>query len=169
MDMEIVTMNDSLKPVEPMVHRSQISVPYTWWAGDTAGRFLKTLRDEQTIMGNRCERCDRVFVPPRKTCPACFTANETWTAVSNEGTVISFTVARRQLAAIVRKVPVIFALIRLDGADTALLHTLGQTDPDRVEIGMRVRACFSMDAGATINAIAHFVPVVQPEPMTLIK
>ena len=152
-------MKDSLKHVEPMVHRSQISVPYTWWAGDTAGRFLKSLRDRQTIMGTRCERCSRVFVPPRKTCPACFTANETWTAVSSEGNVIAYTVARRQQAALARKVPVIFALIRLDGADTALLHTIGRTSPDGVKIGMRVRACFSEQAGATINAISHFVPV----------
>ncbi|MBC2710297.1 MAG: Zn-ribbon domain-containing OB-fold protein [Desulfosarcina sp.] len=152
-------MSSLLKQVEPMVYSSQISVPYTWWAGDTAGRFLKTLRDEQTIMGTRCESCNRVFVPPRKTCPACFTENETWTAVSDEGTVVSFTVARRQLAAIAQKVPVIYALIRLDGADTALLHTIAQADPDDAKIGMRVRACFSKKAGATINAISHFVPI----------
>ena len=153
-------MKDSLKYVEPMVHRSQISVPYTWWAGKTASRFLKSLRDRQTILGTRCEGCSRVFVPPRKTCPTCLTLNETWTAVSNEGTVVSFTVARRQLASIIaRKVPVVFALILLDGADTALLHIIDQTDPDRVTIGMRVRACFSSEAGATINAISHFAPV----------
>lgn len=151
-------MSDSLNPVEPMVYHSQISVPYSWWAGDTAGRFLTTLRDEQTIMGTRCERCERVFVPPRKTCPTCFTENKTWTAVSNEGTVTAFTVARRQLAAIARPVPVVFALIRLDGADTALLHTIGRIDPDRVSIGMRVRACFSREAGATMAAISHFEP-----------
>ncbi|MCB2149184.1 MAG: Zn-ribbon domain-containing OB-fold protein [Deltaproteobacteria bacterium] len=151
-------MNNSLKHIEPMVHHSQINVPYTWWAGDTAGRFLKTLRDEQTIMGTRCNHCARVTVPPRKTCPTCFTENQTWTAVSDQGTVVAFSVARRQLAALVKKVPVIFALIRLDGADTALLHTISQVDPAEVTIGMRVRACFSKDAGATIMAISHFVP-----------
>ncbi|BBO67694.1 hypothetical protein DSCA_16240 [Desulfosarcina alkanivorans] len=152
-------MSHSLTQVDPMVVRSRISVPYTWWAGDTAGRFLSALRDEQTILGTRCERCQRVFVPPRKVCPTCFTPNDDWTAVSDEGTVTAFTVARRQLAAIARPVPVIFALIRLDGADTALLHTIGRTDPDRVAIGMRVRACFSGKAGATIAAISHFEPV----------
>lgn len=151
-------MNDLLRHADPMVYRSQISVPYTWWAGDTAGRFLKALRDEQTIMGNCCGQCKRVFVPPRKTCPTCFTANNTWRAVSSEGTVISYTVARRQLAAIERQVPVVFALIRLDGADTALLHTIDAPDPDQVEIGMRVRACFSPKDGATIKAISGFVP-----------
>ena len=151
-------MNISLAAIEPMVQPSRISVPYTWWAGETAGRFLTALRDEQTIYGTRCDGCNRVFVPPRKTCPTCFSPNEAWTPVSTVGTVVAFTVARRQLAAIPEKVPVIFALIRLDGADTALLHTVAGTEPERIAIGMRVRACFSEQAGATINAIAHFEP-----------
>ena len=151
-------MNISLAAIEPMVQPSRISVPYTWWAGETAGRFLTALRDEQTIYGTRCDGCNRVFVPPRKTCPTCFSPNEAWTPVSTVGTVVAFTVARRQLAAIPEKVPVIFALIRLDGADTALLHTVAGTEPERIAIGMRVQACFSDQAGATINAISHFEP-----------
>jgi uncharacterized OB-fold protein len=152
-------MNPTLDRIEPMVYASQISVPYTWWAGETTGRFLKALRDEQKIVGNRCDGCNRVFVPPRKTCPTCFTPNETWNTVANEGVVVAFTVARRQLAAIPRKVPVIFALIRLDGADTALLHTIGGAEPGQVAIGMRVRACFADRPEATIRAISHFEPV----------
>ena len=79
--------------------------------------------------------------------------------MSSVGTVVAFSVARRQLAAIKGAVPVIFALVRLDGADTALLHTIAATEPDQVSIGMRVRACFSDQAGATIKAISHFEPV----------
>jgi len=152
-------MSNPLDTIEPMVQPSRISVPYTWWAGETAGRFLTALRDEQTIYGTRCDGCKRVFVPPRKTCPTCFTANDTWTPVANVGTVVAFSVARRQLAAIPEKVPVVFALVRLDGADTALLHTIAGADPDQVAIGMRVRACFSDGAGSTITAISHFEPV----------
>lgn len=158
-DKETITMTRPLDHVVPMVYPSQISVPYTWWAGDTAGRFLKTLRDRKTIVGNRCDHCGRVFVPPRKTCPTCFTANDAWTTVANEGTVVAFTIARRQLAAIPKKVPVTFALIRLDGADTALLHMIEGADPDQIAIGMRVRACFADAPEATIMAISHFAPV----------
>lgn len=149
----------SLDTVTPMVHRSRISVPYTWWAGDTAGRFLRALHDRQTIMGTRCEHCRRVFVPPRKTCPTCFANNATWVTVANQGTLVTFSVARRQLAAIPATVPVVFGLIRLDGADTALLHRIDGIEPEHVTIGMRVKASFSRDAGKTIKAIAHFEPV----------
>jgi uncharacterized protein len=133
-------MADIFEGVEPMVHKSRINVPYNWWAGDTASHFLIALRDEQKIVGSRCRSCNRVFIPPRKSCPTCFKDEMEWTDVADEGTVQAFTVARRQLAALPGKVPVCFALIKLDGADTALLHYLGEVDPAKIRIGMRVKA-----------------------------
>lgn len=151
-------MEDVFKGVAPLVHESQINVPYSWWAGDTASRFFVALRDEKKILGTRCDACNRTFVPPRKTCPLCFGENEKWVEVATEGVVESFTVARRQLAAIPRKVPVIFGLIRLDGADTALLHYIDEVAPEAVHIGMRVTACFAPDPGGNITDITHFKP-----------
>jgi hypothetical protein len=102
-----------------------------------------------------------VFLPPRKVCPSCFTENKEWVNVSDEGTVLSFTVARRQFAAIPRdkKVPVIWGLIKLDGADTALLHYLDDVKPEDVTIGMRVKAVFSDVRKGAIRDISHFKPV----------
>ena len=151
-------MEDVFKGVEPLVHQSQINVPYSWWAGDTASRFFVALRDEQKILGTRCDACNRTFVPPRKTCPLCFGDNEKWVEVSPQGVVESFTVARRQLAAIPRKVPVVFGLIRLDGADTALLHYIDEIAPEAVRIGMRVTACFASQPCGHITDITHFKP-----------
>ncbi|UCD56203.1 MAG: Zn-ribbon domain-containing OB-fold protein, partial [Candidatus Hydrogenedentota bacterium] len=152
-------MREDLAGVEPAVHKSGISVPYHWWAGETASRFFTAIRDEQKIMGIRCARCGKVFLPPRKTCPSCFSQNEEWVPLSTEGELISFTVARRQLAALPRKVPVIYGLIKLDGADTALLHMLGEVDPSEVRIGMRVAAKFSDNRTGSIMDIDYFTPV----------
>jgi len=154
-------MSDPLQGIEPMVYNSKINVPYSWWAGDTASRFFISLRDEKKIMGTKCGACNKVFLPPRKVCPSCFAENAAWVNVSDEGTVLSFSVARRQFAAIPRhkKVPVIWGLIKLDGADTAMLHYLGEIDPERVTIGMRVKAVFSDVRKGTIHDISHFKPV----------
>lgn len=151
-------MDDIFRGIEPLVHRSRINVPYSWWAGDTASRFLVALRDDRKILGTRCEACSRTFVPPRKTCPVCFGENETWVEVSSRGVVESFTVVRRQLAALARKVPVIFGLIRLDGADTAILHYIDEVAPEALRIGMRVTACFSDAPQGHITDISHFKP-----------
>ena len=152
-------MKEDLHDVEPMVYKSKISVPYHWWAGDTASSFFIALRDEKKIMGTRCGNCRKVFLPPRKVCPECFTENEEWIEVSHQGTVQSFTVARRQLASLSKKVPVIFGLIKLDGADTAILHYIEECDPDNISIGMRVEAQFSENRIGNINDILSFKPV----------
>ncbi len=151
-------MEDDFKGIEPMVYKSQINVPYSWWAGDTASKFLVAIRDEQKIMGTKCGKCKRVFIPPRKVCPTCFKPNEEWVSVSDTGTVQAFTVARRQLAALSQKVPVCFALIKLEGADTALLHCLSEVDPADIKIGMRVKARFAEERSGTIKDIDYFRP-----------
>jgi uncharacterized OB-fold protein len=151
-------MTELFAGVEPMVYQSRISVPYSWWAGDTASRFFIALRDEKKILGKKCGQCAKVYVPPRKVCPVCFVETPEWVEVSNEGVLQSYTVARRQLASLPAKAPVIFGLIRLDGADTGLLHCLGEVDPGQVVIGMRLKAVFADERKGGIRDIAYFRP-----------
>jgi uncharacterized protein len=154
-------MSDQFQGIEPMVYQSKINVPYSWWAGDTASKFFISLRDERKIIAPRCGKCGKVFMPPRKVCPICFTENTEWVNVSDEGTVVTFSVARRQFASIPkdRKVPVVWALVKLDGADTAILHYLDEVKPADVKIGMRVKAVFAESRTGGIRDISHFKPV----------
>ena len=152
-------MEDIFSGVEPMVLKSGINVPYSWWAGDTASKFFRSLRDDRQIVGTKCGKCNKVFVPPRKTCPGCFIKNDEWVTVSEQGTLISYTVARRQLATLPMKAPVIFGLIKLDKADTSLLHILGEADPDSLTIGMQVKAVFSAERKGGIRDIIYFKPI----------
>ena len=152
-------MSDIFTGVEPMVYKSRISVPYHWWAGETASRFFIALRDEQKILGTKCAKCRKVFLPPRKVCPDCFTVNKQWVEVSPVGTVKAFTVARRQLAALPEKAPVIFALIKLKGGNTSILHILGEVKPQDVKVGMKVQAKFAAKRKGAIFDIEYFRPV----------
>ena len=152
-------MSDQFKGIEPMVYESKISVPYTWWAGDTASKFLVALRDEQKITGLKCNKCGKVYVPPRKVCPTCFTENEEWVDLSGEGVLQSYTVVRKQLASVPKKVPVMYGLIKMDGADTGMLHFLDNVKPEELKIGMRFKAVFSDERKAVINDIAYFEPI----------
>jgi len=152
-------MSDIFENVQPMVHKSRISVPYHWWAGETASRFFIGLRDEQKIQGTRCAKCKKVFLPPRKTCPVCFTPNEEWVEISPRGTLLTYTVVRRQLASLPKKPPVIYGLIKLEGADTAFLHILDKIRPEDVKIGMKVEARFAEKRSGTIFDIEYFKPL----------
>ena len=154
-------MSDQFQGIEPMVYKSKINVPYSWWAGNTATSFFVSLRDDKKITAMKCGSCGKVFIPPRKICPVCFTENTQWVNVSDEGKVLSYSIARRQLASIPKdkKVPVIWGLIKLDGADSALLHYLDDIRPEDVKIGMRVKAVFAESRKGVIRDISHFKPV----------
>ncbi|MEW6259167.1 MAG: Zn-ribbon domain-containing OB-fold protein [Thermodesulfobacteriota bacterium] len=152
-------MNDLLASVEPLVVESGIRVPYSWWAGETIGRFLMALRDECRIYATRCDHCSRVMIPPRKTCPLCFAENLPWQEVSPIGTVQGFTIIRKPRAAWKRPVPAVVGLILLDGSTTSMLHFIAGVDPETVHIGMRVQAIFAEVRKGHILDIAYFCPV----------
>ncbi|MBI5367077.1 MAG: OB-fold domain-containing protein [Planctomycetes bacterium] len=122
--------------IEPRAVEGRIRIPYRWPAGRTAGAFLARLRDEGRLYGLRCPRCKQVAVPPRPRCLACRVPSEDWVAVGPEGELLSWTTAP---AAPARPAEV-WALVRLDGADTALFHRLLDVPPDRLRVGLRVRA-----------------------------
>ncbi|MBU2489626.1 MAG: Zn-ribbon domain-containing OB-fold protein [Proteobacteria bacterium] len=151
-------IDQDLSKVTPQVYESKIGVPYTWWAGDTATRFLEGIRDRGELWATRCGKCSRTYVPPRKNCPGCFEENAEWVQVGPGATVVTFTVARRPLAAIPDPVPVVFALVKPDGADTAMLHRIGDVDPEKVSIGMRVKPRFAAERKGHIRDIECFVP-----------
>ncbi len=134
-------MTVKLNQVEPLTLEGQIAVPYTWWVGEVGSRFLIALRDEAKIIGNRCTRCNTVYVPPRKNCGSCFEDIDQFVEVSNEGIVSAHTVVRFKYPLQPVDIPFAYALIRLDGADVSLAHII-KGDLDKLKNGVRVRARF---------------------------
>jgi uncharacterized protein len=152
-------VSDIFENIEPMVYKSRINVPYQWWAGETASRFFISLRDDQKILGTKCTQCGKTYVPPRKTCPTCFTQNEEWIEVSPVGTLVTYTVVRRQLASLPKKPPIIYGLIHLEGSDTSLLHIIDEVKPEEVKVGMKLQAKFASERTGNIFDIEYFRPV----------
>lgn len=54
--------------------------------------------------------------------------------------------------------PFAFALIKLDGADTALLHAVDAGDESAMQTGMRVTPRWADQALGSIKDLSHFVP-----------
>jgi len=134
-----VTAN--LDQVEPLALQGRIAVPYTWWVGEVGSRFLIALRDKEKIIGNRCDRCNTVYVPPRKNCGRCFADIDEFVELSNEGTVTAHTIVRFKYPLQPADPPFAYALIRLDGADVELVHII-KNDLDSLKNGVRVRTHF---------------------------
>jgi uncharacterized OB-fold protein len=137
----------------PVLVEGRIRIPYRWPAGRAGGRFLALLRDEGRLTGLRCSRCRRIFVPPRARCPSCHVPCEEEIGVGPEGEVRAWTVDRRVTP------PVVLALVRLDGADTGLLHLLKGVEPTKIRRGLRVRAVLAETRRGQITDLDGFRPV----------
>ena len=122
-------------------------MPYRYHAGFYYSRFLRELRDNKRIVGVKCPGCGKVYVPPRIVCRDCFVKMEEYVPVSAEGSLIAYTVTNFSYTDTTRgeprKVPYTAAYIRLDGADSNIVHCLNETDEAKIRAGMRVRAVFS--------------------------
>ncbi len=148
-------MKEWLDDVEALTLKGRIAVPYTWWVGETGSRFLISLRDEEKIMGNRCSRCNTVYVPPRKNCGRCFEEITHWVELSTEGVVKAHTVVRYAAPMQPAEPPFAYALIRLDGADVDFLHMV-RDGLDRLRNGVRVIARFREERSGHILDIEDF-------------
>jgi uncharacterized OB-fold protein len=142
------------------VVEGKLALPYKYFAGRVGSRFIVALRDEKKILGVRCTRCDRTFVPPRQTCERCFEdLSESWVELSHTGEVTNYTVVRYPDRHLPREVPFVLAMIKLGGADTAFPHILEGVAPEAVKVGMTVKAVFADETTHTILDIDHFEPV----------
>ena len=145
--------------VENIIYSGRIKVPYKWYVGEVGSRFLTALRDDKEIWGIRCPECRKVYVPPVKNCGECFALTDEWVRVEETGTLEAFTVVRYAHAMQPVEPPFAYGLIRLDGADGALPHLIGEADLDELKAGMRLKAIFADERKGSILDIKHFAPI----------
>lgn len=127
--------------------------------GEIGTRFFRELRDNKRIMGIRCGTCGTVYVPPRNTCRECFEKLEDWVEVGSGGTLETFTVVHTPVAHQPAELPYVLGIIKLDGADTGLVHLVWAEDLGELEPGMRLEAVFREERQGNINDILHFTSV----------
>ena len=152
-------MKEEFDTTDCFVVDGKLALPYTYFAGRVGSKFLTTIRDEKKIMGIKCNKCNKVFVPPHQTCDVCMEdIRDNWVDVQNTGEVTNFTVVRYDDKHLPKKAPYVLAMIKLDGADTSLVHVVEGIDLDKAKIGMKVQAVFADETTSTIMDIDHFAP-----------
>ena len=133
---------------------------YYWHCGYYMSQFLLGLRDRKTILGIKCPRCGRVYVPPREVCGRCFVTMDEWVDLGTEGYIYAFTVVKLPYidpnTGKPIKVPRTDIYVKLDGADTCLMHWLDETDEKKIAVGARVKAVFKKRRRGTIHDIEYF-------------
>jgi uncharacterized OB-fold protein len=133
-----------------------VAFRYTPGVGNTA--FFEALRDRGVFLGSRCDRCAVTYLPARIFCERCLAELQPSVECGPEGELVSWTVARVDVDGRPLDPPILAGLIKLDGADTVLLHPLvGFVGDPRS--GARVRAVLASAREGSILDVEGFAPV----------
>lgn len=159
--LDLITPSERFRIIslDPYVAEGRLAMPYRYFPGPIATRFFVELRDNQRILGIRCPTCETVYVPPEATCGKCFEKLEEWIEVDRQGVLQSYTATRYSLTAHPVPAPVMYGIVKLDGADTGLVHLLGEVDLEALHLGVRVEAVFRELRVGNILDIKYFRPV----------
>jgi uncharacterized OB-fold protein len=134
----------------------EIAFDYTRSLGPVLGQFMTALR-ERRILGARGAD-GRVHAPPFEYDPVTARAPRELVEVGPAGTVLGWSWQPAPLMGQPLDHPFGWALIRLDGADTAMLHAVDAGSAAAMRTGMRVRARWAADRVGSIRDIACFEP-----------
>lgn len=153
---------DITPPNEPVLSASLTpSFDYTRSTGPVLGAFFTGLADRR-IVGTRDSR-GAVHVPPVEYDPhtreALTEIVEVGSGSAIDGVVVAWTWVPNPTDVNPVASPFAWALVRFDGADTAMLLPLVVDGPDAVTTGMRVRVRWAAERVGSVHDIASVVPV----------
>jgi uncharacterized OB-fold protein len=135
---------------------------FGWDTGVAIGSYLAALKDGR-IIGSYCATCHKTVVPPRVVCELCFRPMQEYVHLKDTGTVNTYSLCYVTWDVQRIKEPEIPAVIDIDGASPmhGIMHKLGEVDPGKVHIGMRVKAVWksAKERVGAITDILYFKPV----------
>jgi uncharacterized OB-fold protein len=147
-------------PAQIVDHEPPLSAPlklsfdYTRSVGSVLSEFFTALRGRH-VVGVRGSD-GRVHVPPAEFDPVTYAPLSEIVPVASVGTVVSWTWQPEPLDGQPLDRPFAFALIKLDGADTPLLHAVDAGSPDAISTGARVHVHWAGEPVGAITDIAYF-------------
>ena len=141
-----------------------VRLEYRYTPGVAMSRFLRHI-EQGKIVGQRCSKCGKVYVPPRSgACPRCGVPIEEEVPVADTGTVTTFCIVNVPFAGSI-PIPYVAGLILLDGADIPISYLLQEVEADEVRMGMRVQAVWvdESERRPHMESIKYFKPNGEPD------
>ncbi len=150
---------DGIKYVDAAVY-----LPYHYVAGDYKARYLQALKDK-TILGSKCSKTGKVFVPPLVASPESFAPCTEFVEVADRGVITTFCVVNIPVIGRALEIPYVAASVALDGADISIFALIQECKPEDVRMGMRVEAVWKPDGErqGDHEDILYFRPTGEPD------
>jgi uncharacterized OB-fold protein len=140
----------------------QLNGQFAWDTGVAIGRYLESLK-AGVILGVHCKTCQKTMVPPRTVCEWCFQPLDDFIPLQDTGIVNTFSLCYVTWDVKRIKEPEIPAVIEIDGASPlhGIMHMLGEVEPEKIHIGMRVKAVWKppKERVGSITDILYFKPI----------
>lgn len=133
-----------------------LEYPFRRTVGAVQGAFLAGLRDRR-VLGIKAAD-GRVLCPPAEYDPVTSEELTDLVELGRAGTVTTWSWEPQPRPEQPLDRPFAWALVRLDGADTALLHAVDAGSPEAMATGMRVQVRWADERVGAIGDIACFVP-----------
>jgi uncharacterized OB-fold protein len=137
-------------PKDVLLWEGEIPIRHRYTPGVAGEAFFTALKERGEFLASRCTSCSITYCPPRLFCERCFSGLEPDTQVGPRGVLESFTVGHVGVDGEPLDHPLMVGLVRLDGADTVLMHLL--VDYEDPVIGDRVEAVLE-PSGSRIGSI----------------
>jgi len=147
---------------QPLRAPLEIGFDYTRSLGPVLSQFMTALAGRR-ILGARAAD-GRVHAPPFEYDPDTSEPPGDLIEVGPEGTVVSWTWVAEPLDGQPLAHPFGWALIRLDGADTAMLHAVDAGSAAALHTGLRVRPRWSAAPVGSMRDLACFEPSGTGQP-----
>jgi uncharacterized OB-fold protein len=127
-------------------------------------RYLQGLK-EGRLLGQRCPKCGKVYIPPRGACPVDGVPTEEEVELPDRGIVTTFCIVNVPFLGQRIPPPYVAAYVLLDGADIAFLHLILDCPAEDVRMGMRVEAAWKPreEWEHGLQNITHFRPTGEPD------
>ena len=135
----------------------ELTQAYKYSLGKTSRFFIEL--ENRRFMATRCEKCGKVYAPPRPLCPNCLAVTD-WVELTGAGELKTWSVLHFSPGTIedVRalETPYVLAYVLLDGASTLFPHLL-RAPLKQLRVGMRVRVEFTAGPVQHPIHLMHFV------------
>ena len=158
-------MSATEPPKEPVRYvETTIHLPYHYVAGDSRAVYLQALK-EKKILGSRCAKSGKVFVPPLVASPESLAPCEELVEIADRGIVTTFCVVNIPVIGRNIEIPYVAASVALDGADISIFALVQECKPEDARMGMRVAAVWKPDGErqGDHEDILYFRPTGEPD------
>jgi hypothetical protein len=151
-------------PTGVLLLPGSMPVSHRYTAGLAGERFFRALADRGVFIATRCGTCGVTYCPARAFCERCLAGLGEEVEVGPGGTLESFTVVHVGLDGERLDPPAVVGVIRLDGADSCLVHRVDGTRRAELRIGLRVEAVLEEPARRRghLDDVRHFNVVEAP-------